>query len=63
MSRSTVLKQERNICRYCEHMRPDSKAYMTDCTKHKRVTFWDSTCSDYSREPGSDDNIGEESEH
>jgi len=32
---------------------------MDDCTKHKKVTFFDSTCKDFSREPGSDDDLGE----
>lgn len=54
MSQNTDYK----ICKYCEHVRYPA-AYMSDCTKHKRVTFFDSVCHDWCREVGSDDTLGE----
>lgn len=58
MSQSTVLKQNREICKYCEHCR-FKQPYMTYCKEHKKVTFLDSTCDEFSREPGSDDDLGD----
>lgn len=47
------------ICKYCEYIKYPN-AYMCDCTKHKRVTFFDSTCEDFSREPREGQHEGDE---
>lgn len=50
-----------NACRYCEHSEARGGERL-HCLRHNATVQWDDTCAEFSRAPGSDDDLGEEDE-